>query len=63
MIAWIGKDRLDDDAVASWKEFLCDNAETFVGNRDDFPVDVFFTVVVDAAPVFVTLSGTRVFPV
>ena len=63
MVVWIRKCWFDDDAVTGWKKFFSNNAETFVGNRDDFPVDIFFSMIVNAAPVFMTLSGTRDFPV
>ena len=63
MVGWIRKCWFDDDAVTGWKQFFNDNAETFVGNRDDFPVYVFFSVNVNAAPVFVTLPRARDFPI
>ena len=63
MVVWIRKCWFDDDAVTGWKKFFSNNAETFVGNRDDFPVDIFFSMIVNAAPVFMTLSRASDFPV
>lgn len=63
MLTRTGERWFNDDAVTSWKQFLSDDAETFIGNRNDGPIDILFAVVVNATPVFMTLPGTRVFPV
>ena len=63
MIMRIGEDGFDDDPESGWKKFFGADAQTFVGNGDDFPINVFFTVIVDSAPVGMSLSGTRAGPV
>ena len=63
MIVWIGVDWLYDDSVTGRKESFCYDSETFVFNRKNLPIDILFTVLVTAAPVFMTLSGASDRPV
>ena len=63
MTVWIGEDGLDNNSVAFWKQFFGPDAQSFVGNRDDFPVDVLFSILVATAPVDVALSFSLPRPV
>ena len=46
----------DDDFEASRNQFLGSDAESFVWNGYDFPVDVLFATFVTTAPVDMTLA-------
>lgn len=60
----IGDCRFDDDSKSGWNEIAwLYNAQSFVGNRNNFPVDVLFSVLVMAAPVLVTFSRSGDSPV
>jgi len=53
----------DDNFHASRKQFSGSNSESFVWNRDDLPVSVFFSTLVMTAPVDMSLSVSYVGPV
>ncbi len=57
MAVRISKDGLDDDPVTDRKKPLGSDSKTFIGNRNDLPVNVLFAVLVKAAPVLVALFG------
>jgi len=58
MTIWISVDRFNNDSESSWKEFFSYNSKPpFVGNWDNFPVNVLFSILKFAAPVLVALSG------
>ena len=59
MIMRIGEDGFDDDSESGWKEFFGADAQAFVGNWDDFPIDVLLTILESPAPVHVALSFPR----
>ena len=63
MIVWIGVDWFYDDSVTGRKRSFCYDSEAFVFNRKNLPIDILFTVLVTAAPVFMTLSGASDRPV
>ena len=63
MIVRISKDGFNEDSVAGWKESLSHDSKPFVFNRNNLPIDVFFTVIVTTTPVFMTLSGASDRPV
>lgn len=55
MAFWTVVHRFDDDLVACRKESFSPNTKTFVGNWDNFPIDIFFSTVV-ATPFSMPLS-------
>ena len=59
----IHKDALNEGPISSWNKSFSSNSQSFFGNWDNLPVDVLFSVVVTAAPVFVTLTVPSYFPV
>ncbi len=59
----IGENGFDDDPKSGRNKSLSNHAQSFIGNWNNFPVNVLFTVLVTAAPVLVTLSGSSDFPV
>jgi len=63
MVKWRGENWFDDDFQSSGNQFLGSDSESFVGNGDDFPIDVFFSTLVTTAPVDVTLSVSFAGPV
>ena len=56
MTIWRVEYRFDNDFQSSGNQLLGSDAESFVYDGDDFPVDVLFSVLVTTAPVDVTLS-------
>ncbi len=56
MSSWRCEQRFDNNFETSRNQFLGSDAESFVGNGDDLPVDVLFSTFVTTAPVDVTLS-------
>jgi len=63
MLVRIGENGFDNDSGTSWKESLSNYSKAFIGNWNDFPVDVFFSVFVETAPVFVPLTDALDGPV
>lgn len=63
MSIWIGENWFHNDFVASWKELFGYDAKAFVLDRDNFPVNIFFTMSMKIAPVLVSLARPRDGPV
>ena len=57
MTIWISEDRFHNDSGSSWKESFGYNSKSLVGNWDNFPVNVLFSILKFAAPVLVALAG------
>ena len=59
----IGENGFDYDPRSDRNQSLCSHAQSFVGDRNNFPVNVLFSVLVAAAPVLMALSRSSDFPV
>ena len=59
----VPEDGFDDDSESSRNESFGNYSQAFVGNRNNFPVDVLFSMFITTAPVFVTLSSASGFPI
>lgn len=51
----IGVSRLSNDSETRWNELFGNYSKSFVGNWNHFPVNVFLSILVTAAPIAVTL--------
>ena len=59
----IGENRFHNGFVASWKELFGYDSKALVLDRDNFPVNIFFTMFMEVAPVLVSLARPRDGPV
>ena len=63
MSFWISEDRFYQDPVTSRDESFGNNAQSFVGNWCNFPVNIFLSIFIVAAPVGMALSIALLGPV
>jgi len=53
----ISVDWLNNDSKSSWKESFGYDSKSFVGNWDNFPINVLFSILKFAAPVLMALAS------
>jgi len=63
MTARIGESGFDDDSKSGRNQSLSSQAQSFVWNWNNFPVNILFSVIETAAPVLMTLSRSIDVPV
>ena len=47
--------RLNNDSETRWNELFGHDSKAFIGNWNHFPVNVFLSIIITAAPIAVTL--------